>query len=162
MSGFWHEVMPMHSRWTVAAAAASMLTAKAVSVWGVALTYQLAGGDPLHAALVTALALAPATVCEGAALLSGHRLSRHFVGGPSLDSDVQSEARNLGNKVFMSLVACVLGVFATGWILHLGAAVALPVLMPLTSGAVATGSLRLLASSVRKGAEYQEEVQATI
>jgi hypothetical protein len=158
----WHSRITLHSPATFGACCFMFVAAKAVSLWIVAIVASSEGGEPLHAAWVALLCLLPASLLEAGALVTGFRLARCFMVGPSLGVQVQIHARNLGALLYLCFIASCIGLFATGWILDLGMAVAAPVLAPLAPVAVASGALRLLAKSVHQGAQYESEVQATI
>ena len=158
----WKDRLPMHSPMTLALGGALLLTAKCLSVWVVAQACAQDGSDPVKGAIVAAVALAPSACLEGLALWCGFALARRYVSGPSLDGTVQEKARQLGAILYLCFIASGVGLLGAGWMLNLGLAVAAPVLAPLAPVAVAAGALRLLATSVRRGAEFEDDVSATI
>ena len=158
----WNDRLPMHSPATLVLGGMLLGTAKILSVWVVAQACASAGTDPVRGAAVAAMALAPSAFLEGLALWCGYGLARRYMAGPSLDRTVQAKARQLGAILYLCFLTSGIGLLAAGWILDLGMAVAAPVLAPLAPVAVAAGALRLLASSVRRGAEFEDDVSATI
>jgi hypothetical protein len=144
---------------TVCIGALLLVSAKLVSIWIVAGAYAQGGGDWWAAALVSAAAFAPTAALELAALATGYRFARRFLGGPALDAGVEKDADTLSKLLYACFFASSLGLLAVGYILGQGLAAAAPVMAPLAPLAIASGALQLLASAVRRGAALEEEAR---